>query len=87
MRLSAVLLAIAFLIGLTAIADHRWKQRRMNQAEVGEWYCAHIGTRCGGVSSAGIERHWNERQLGYEIVVSVIGAAGVVVAVLRARRR
>lgn len=80
-------LAVAALIALAAIADHRWKQHRINRAEVDEWYCIHTGMRCGGASSAAIERHWNERQLGYEVAVSVLGAAGLALGVYRAIRR
>jgi hypothetical protein len=70
--------AAAGVIGVAAIADHVKKQARMDRAEVGEWYCAHEGTRCGGPSSDSIESHWNERQVGYEVAVSVLGAVGVV---------
>jgi hypothetical protein len=70
-------LAAAGLIGAGAIVDHRLKDARTDQAEVAEWYCSHLGTRCGGASSAGLEARWNQRQLGYEIAVAVLGAAGV----------
>ena len=85
--LPVALFALAGLIGVIAVADHRWKQRRMNRAEVGEWYCVHVGTRCGGASSGTIERRWNERQLAYEVAVSTIAAAAVAVAAYRAARR
>jgi len=71
------LIALALVIGLIAIADHTNKRARMNHAELLEWYCAHQGTRCGGPSSSAIERHWNERQTAYEILVSVLAAAGL----------
>jgi hypothetical protein len=80
-------LALAGMIGLIAIGDHRWKQRRINRAEVLEWFCAHKGTHCGGPSSHAIERHWNERQLGYEIAVIVIGVAAIALAAARTLRR
>jgi len=70
-------LAAAGLLGLAAIADHRWKQVRQNRAEVAEWYCAHQGTHCGGESSSKIEARWNEREVDYKVVVSILGATGV----------
>jgi hypothetical protein len=84
--LPAALLALAGALGLLAIADHSWKQRRMNRAEVLEWSCVHTETHCGGASSHVLEGRWNERQLGYEIAVSVIGGAGIVLAGARAVR-
>jgi hypothetical protein len=81
------LLAVAGVIGGLAVADHRWKQRRIDAVQVDEWYCSHRGTRCGGASSAAIERRWNERQLGYEIVVSALGAAALALAAFRGPRR
>jgi hypothetical protein len=79
--------AAAVVLAITAVVDHSWKQRRINHAEVAEWYCAHEGTRCGGPSSERIEAAWNRRQLGYEIGASSFGALGVAVAVARLRRR
>jgi hypothetical protein len=75
---SFVLLALAGIIGVTAIADHRIKNARMSRAEVAEWYCRHDGTRCGGPSSARIEARWNRRQLGYEVAVIALGGFAVV---------
>jgi hypothetical protein len=65
------LLLLVLVVGLIAIADHSNKTARNNHAELLEWYCTHRGTRCGGPSSASIERHWNERQRAYEVVVTV----------------
>jgi hypothetical protein len=67
MRLPAVLLMAAVLLAGVAAADHTWKNRRSNRAQLLEWYCEHRGTHCGGPSSARIEHHWNERELVYEI--------------------
>ena len=72
------LLLLALVIGLIAIADHTNKTARSNHAELLEWYCTYRGTRCGGPSSASIERHWNERQMAYEVVVVVLAAGAVV---------
>ena len=74
---SLLCFAVAGVIGLAAIADHRNKQSRAIKAEVLEWYCAHDGTHCGGPSSARIEAHWNKRQLGYEIAVSGLGGFAI----------
>jgi hypothetical protein len=79
-----VCLALAFVTGVVAIGDHRNKQGRMNRAELAEWYCTHLDKRCGGPSSAIIERHWNERQRAYEVVVgslAAIAALGLVAPV------
>jgi hypothetical protein len=62
---SVVALVIAMLIIPLGLFDHHYKQSRMNKAEVGEWYCLHLGTRCHGPSSAGIEENWNRREAVY----------------------
>jgi hypothetical protein len=78
----------AALVGLVGVLDHWNKQARMNRAELAEWYCAHLGTRCGGASSARIEAHWNQRELGYEVAIVALGAGGVTFgAATRARTR
>jgi hypothetical protein len=59
----------------------------MDRAERLEWFCAHQSTHCGGPSSAQIEDHWNERQLGYEIAVVALGLTAVARVVVRAPRR
>jgi hypothetical protein len=79
-------LAAALLVGLAAIADHHLKNERSDRAELAEWYCTHLGTRCGGESSAGIEDGWNDRELGYEIAVGVLGLGGGGLLLLRSRR-
>jgi hypothetical protein len=84
--LPAALLACALILAAVAAVDHDWKKRRSNHAQVGEWYCAHQGTRCGGPSSAAIERHWNERELVYEIFGAALLAAAATVAVHRLDR-
>jgi hypothetical protein len=80
---SILCLALAAMIGLAAIADHRNKQDRINRAEVAEWYCAHQQVRCRGPSSNSIEAHWNQRQWMYQIVV--VGLGGTAVALLAFR--
>jgi hypothetical protein len=87
MRLSAALLLAAALLAGAAFADHRWKDSRANHAQVLEWYCTHRGTKCGGPSSAAIERHWNQRELVYEIVGAGLLAAAATVGVHRLDRR
>lgn len=76
--LTLLCFAAAGAIGVVAIADHRDKQRRIDRAQVGEWYCAHVGTECYGPSSEKIERHWQERQWGYEIAVVALSAFALV---------
>jgi hypothetical protein len=87
MRLPLALAAAAILVAGLGIADHTWKGRRGNRAQLREWYCVHQGTRCGGPSSAAIERHWNERELAYEIVVVGLLTVATTVAVHRLDRR
>jgi hypothetical protein len=87
MRLVLALVAVAALIGVAAVVDHSWKQRRINRAELSEWYCRHKGTRCGGPSSSAIERHWNERQAAYETAVVVLVGAATLLATARVVRR
>lgn len=87
MRLPAVLLLAVVLVVAAATADHAWKTHRANDAERREWYCAHAGTRCGGPSSASIERHWNQRELVYELVGAGLLTAAATVAVHRLDRR
>jgi hypothetical protein len=86
LALPLVCLALAAVVGLVAIADHRRKATRLNRVEIAEWYCAHHGTRCGGASSARIEARWNARQRVYEAVVAGLGATALVVGGRRLRR-
>jgi len=83
---SIVCLALAGLIGVGAIIDHRNKQARIDRAELSEWYCQHDGTHCGGPSSDKIEQHWNERQGGYEVVVAELSGFALVRFVYRLAR-
>jgi hypothetical protein len=75
--IGTVCLALAAVIALAAVLDHRNKAARMNRAERSEWYCENLATRCHGPSSASIERHWNEREAGYEIVFGALVVSGV----------
>jgi len=81
--LSIVCLALAALVAAIAIVDHGWKGRRINRAELRSWYCEHDSIYCGGPSPVAMERHWNERQVGYE--VAVVALAGFAVARVAAR--
>jgi hypothetical protein len=83
---SLACLALAAVVSVAAIADHRNKTSRALKAEVLEWCCAHDGTHCGGPSSERIETNWNQRQLGYEIAVGSLGGAALVVFFRRALR-
>jgi hypothetical protein len=74
------------VIGLVAVVDHRDKTARMNRAERSEWYCTHTATRCGGPSSAGIERRWNRREVGYMILFgALVGSGAICLALDRAQ--
>jgi hypothetical protein len=84
-----VCLGLAGLVAVAAIIDHRWKQARIDDAQVQHWYCVHRGTQCGGPSWRAIERRWNERQVAYEFVVIVLGGsalAGSALLEIRGRR-
>jgi hypothetical protein len=83
----AVCALAALLVGVAAVVDHRNEKSRGNAAQVREWYCAHDGTRCGGASSAAIERHWEVRERVYEVATVVLVAAAGVFAVRHFRRR
>jgi hypothetical protein len=81
-------LALAGLIGVAAIVDHRWKQDRIDDAQLKHWYCVHLGTQCDGPSWRVIEKNWNERQVAYEVAVAVLaGGALAWGGLLEARRR
>lgn len=83
--LSLAALAVAFVVGVGATADHRNKLARQDRAELAEWYCQHVGTQCGGASAAAIEAHWNEREAAY--LVLCCGLAGFAVIRFRSRAR
>jgi len=76
-RLSLALFIVAGLIGLAAIADHRHKQVRINSAQLDAYYCTHHDTRCGGPSWTRIEDAWQQRQVGYELVVAALGGFSI----------
>jgi hypothetical protein len=84
--LPAALFGLAGMVGLVAIGDHRWKERRSNHAQLLEWYCVHERTRCGGPSSVAIERHWNQREFGYELAVVTVAGAALALGAARALR-
>ena len=86
-RIGLVCLVLAGLIGVGAIVDHREKTVRSNRAELAEWFCTHRGTRCGGASSAAMERAWNRREVGYEASIGLLGVMGAASLVLAGRRR
>lgn len=64
------------------------KNVRSDRAELAEWYCTHDDVRCGGPSSDWIEARWNQREVGYKVAVSILGAtgAGLLVAGSLSRR-
>jgi hypothetical protein len=80
-------LLLAVVIAAIAVADHRNKQSRADHAQLEAWYCVHEGTRCGGPSAEGIERHWNERQIAYEAAVAILAGCGLAYLVLPGRQR
>ena len=76
--LSLLCLAVAGLIGVAAIVDHRHKREQIGRAELATWFCEHEHARCGGPSSERIEAAWNHRQRVYEAGVIAFGAAGLI---------
>jgi hypothetical protein len=78
-RSSLSLLVLAGVIGVIAIADHSYKQTRIDRAQVAEWHCYREGIDCGGTSWETMEAHWNERQVAYEAIVFTlaVGSAGL----------
>jgi hypothetical protein len=72
--------ALALAIGIGAIADHADKQRRIDDAQVSEYFCRVYDTRCGGPSSQRIESRWNRRQVVYEAAVATLAALGLALA-------
>ena len=87
-RVLLLVCVCASAVAIVAVADHRDKQRRAERAELAEWYCSHLGTFCGGVSSAKIERRWNEREVVYKGAMGVLVALGAASALgFRPRRR
>jgi hypothetical protein len=87
MRFAVVCLVAALAVGVVAVVDHGWKQRRIERLELAEWYCRHVGTRCGEGSAKVIEARWNERQLAYEVAVVGLTAAALALTARRVRRR
>jgi len=63
-------------ISVSGVLDHRHKDavvRRLNRAP---WYCAHDHVRCGEAKrDTSLERGWDEREVGYESALVLIGAA------------
>ena len=57
-------LAAAGLVASAAVADHH-SSKSEAIAPKGGVVLQHQGTRCGGVSSAGIEARWNQREVAY----------------------
>jgi len=79
-------LVLALVVGLAAVVDHHLKTTRIDRIELADWYCSHRGTRCGQPAWEPIERRWNERQLGYEIAVTLLVAFGAVILARSIRR-
>jgi hypothetical protein len=86
-RVSIVCLAAALLVGLAAIVDHHYKQRRIDDAQVSDYFCRFYNTRCGGPSWHRIEARWQTRQLAYEAAVSALGGFALVLAAYRLVRK
>jgi hypothetical protein len=82
-----VTLVLLALIGAAGVVDHTLKARRMNRAELSEWYCEHRQTHCGGPSSSRLEDAWNRRERGYQLALGLVAAAGGLLTIVAHRRR
>jgi hypothetical protein len=86
-RIGVVSIALAVVLAVVAVGDHRAKTARSNRAERAEWYCTYRGTLCGGPSSVAIERQWNRREIDYAAAFGVLGAVAAGSLVASGRRR
>jgi hypothetical protein len=80
-----VAVGIAVLVSV-AVIDHELKVRRMNDASVAAWYCAHRASRCGEDKPEAIEARWQQRERGYKIAIGVLLFAGGVAVVAKRRQ-
>ena len=87
LRTVTVTLVLLAVIGAAGVVDHTLKARRMNRAELSEWYCEHRQTRCGGPSSSRLEDAWNQRERGYQLALGLVAAAGGLLTIVAHRRR
>ena len=87
LRTITVTLALLGMIGAAGVGDHTLKARRMNRAELSEWYCEHRQTRCEGPSSGRFEDAWNQRERGYQLALGLVAAAGGLLTIVVHRRR
>ena len=90
LRLVAFACVLASLaVAVTAIVDHRHKQRVEGAASVEAWFCAHgRPARCQDFDVVAYERRWEQRELAYEAGFFVLGASALVLgaaAAIRAR--
>ena len=80
-----VTLAIVAIVAV-AVFDHELKIRRMNDASVTAWYCAHGGIRCEEDTPEAIEARWAERERAYKVAGGVLLFVGSVMVVANRRR-
>jgi hypothetical protein len=83
----ALMLTLLVAIGAAGVVDHTLKARRMNRAELREWYCEHKQTRCGGSSSSRIEDAWNHREVGYQLALGVVAVGAALTIVVGIQRQ
>ena len=86
-RLAAACAALAAALCFVAVVDHRDKQRRIDRAQLDEYFCVHAGVRCGGPAWRTIEHRWQIRQYGYQAAVGVLVLTALASGTLAARAR
>ena len=89
LRLVALACVLASLaVAVTAIVDHRHKQRVEGAAQIEAWFCAHgRPARCDDFDLVAYERRWEQRELAYEAGFFVLGASGLVLGAAAVIRR
>jgi|SRR5689334_7336256 hypothetical protein len=83
LALALVAFALAGVIAVVAVYDHRRVGAQNWSANQASWYCQHNGTRCDELQIADLERRWEHRELGYRmgfLSFSAAGTAAVIVA-------
>lgn len=75
LALALVAFALAGVIAVVAVADHRRVESQNWAANQASWFCQHKGTRCDQLQIADLERRWEHRELGYRMGFFAFSAA------------
>lgn len=52
-----------------------------------DWFCRHLGIRCGRPSSGAAEHRWERREVMYEVAAAALALGAVAVAAAAHSRR